>query len=67
LQYKFVYIAVNFRIHDENFAIQNSCLAFVPHPNEHNNIENDVSMEINGTIVVLAEHQSTINNNMPFR
>ena len=32
-----------------------------------NNIENDVSMEINDSIVVLAEHQSTINNNMPFR
>ena len=30
-------------------------------------LENDVSMEINGTIVVLAEQQSTINHNMPFR
>ena len=30
-------------------------------------LENDVSMEINGTIVVLAEQQSTVNRNMPFR
>ena len=30
-------------------------------------LENDVSMEINGTIVVLAEQQSTVNHNMPFR
>ena len=33
----------------------------------YRDIENDVSMEINGSIVVLAEHQSTVNNNMPFR
>ena len=30
-------------------------------------LENDVSMEINGAIVVLAEQQSTVNHNMPFR
>ena len=30
-------------------------------------LENDVSMEINGAIVVLAEQQSTVNRNMPFR
>ena len=29
--------------------------------------ENDVSMLINDRLVVLAEHQSTINNNMPLR
>ena len=28
---------------------------------------NDVAMQINGRIVVLIEHQSTINNNMPLR
>ena len=28
---------------------------------------NDVSWEINGKLVVLVEHQSTINENMPFR
>ena len=28
---------------------------------------NDVSWEINGKLIVLVEHQSTINNNMPFR
>lgn len=28
---------------------------------------NDVSMEINGKIIVFVEHQSTINNNMPLR
>ena len=28
---------------------------------------NDVAMQINGKIVVLIEHQSTINNNMPLR
>lgn len=30
-------------------------------------LENDVSMEINGAIVVLAEQQSTVNHNMSFR
>ena len=28
---------------------------------------NDVSWEINGKLVVLVEHQSTVNENMPFR
>lgn len=28
---------------------------------------NDVSFEINGQVLVLAEHQSTLNNNMPLR
>ena len=28
---------------------------------------NDVAMQVNGRIVVLIEHQSTINNNMPLR
>ena len=28
---------------------------------------NDVSWEINGKLIVLVEHQSTVNNNMPFR
>ena len=28
---------------------------------------NDVAMQVNGKIVVLIEHQSTINNNMPLR
>ena len=28
---------------------------------------NDVSWEINGRLIVLVEHQSTINENMPFR
>ena len=28
---------------------------------------NDVSWEIDGKLIVLVEHQSTINENMPFR
>ena len=28
---------------------------------------NDVSWEINGKLIVLVEHQSTVNENMPFR
>lgn len=28
---------------------------------------NDVSWEIDGKLVVLVEHQSTVNENMPFR
>ena len=28
---------------------------------------NDVAMEVNGQIIVLAEHQSTVNENMPLR
>ena len=28
---------------------------------------NDVSWEINGKLIVLVEHQSTVNGNMPFR
>ncbi|MBQ0051437.1 MAG: Rpn family recombination-promoting nuclease/putative transposase [Treponema sp.] len=33
----------------------------------YNGQYNDVSMIINGKVVVLAEHQSTVNNNMPLR
>ena len=55
-------------IHDTNFKIGEVEIKPVMLDNVvYNNIENDVSMEINGCIVVLAEHQSTINNNMPFR
>ena len=55
-------------IHDTNFKIGEVEIKPVMLDNVvYNNIENDVSMEINGSIVVLAEHQSTINNNMPFR
>ena len=55
-------------IHDTDFKIGEVEIKPVMLDNVvYNNIENDVSMEINGSIVVLAEHQSTINNNMPFR
>ena len=55
-------------IHDTNFKIGEVEIKPVTLENVvYNNIENDVSMEINDSIVVLAEHQSTINNNMPFR
>ena len=55
-------------IHDTNFKIGEVEIKPVMLENVvYNNIENDVSMEINDSIVVLAEHQSTINNNMPFR
>ncbi len=30
-------------------------------------IHNDVAMRVNGKIMVLVEHQSTINRNMPLR
>ena len=32
-----------------------------------NTFNNDVSMEINGNLIVFIEHQSTINKNMPLR
>jgi len=55
-------------IHNTNFKIGEVEIKPVTLENVvYNNIENDVSMEINDSIVVLAEHQSTINNNMPFR
>ncbi|WP_294429561.1 Rpn family recombination-promoting nuclease/putative transposase [uncultured Treponema sp.] len=55
-------------IHNTNFKIGEVEIKPVMLENVvYNNIENDVSMEINDSIVVLAEHQSTINNNMPFR
>ncbi len=55
-------------IHDTDFKIGEVEIKPVTLENVvYNDIENDVSMEINGSIVVLAEHQSTINNNMPFR
>ena len=55
-------------IHDTDFKIGEVQIKPVTLENVvYNNIENDVSMEINDSIVVLAEHQSTINNNMPFR
>lgn len=31
------------------------------------NFKNDISFGINGKVIVLCEHQSTINNNMPLR
>ncbi len=36
-------------------------------PEPHIFINNDVSWEINGKLIVLVEHQSTVNENMPFR
>ncbi len=55
-------------IHDTNYKIGEVTIKPVTLENVvFNDIENDVSMEINDSIVVLAEHQSTINNNMPFR
>jgi hypothetical protein len=51
-------------IHDTNFKIGEVEIKPVTLENVvYNNIENDVSMEINDSIVVLAEHQSTININ----
>lgn len=55
-------------IHDTNYRIGEVEIKPVTLDNVlFNDIENDVSMEINDSIVVLAEHQSTINNNMAFR
>lgn len=55
-------------IHDTNFKIGEVEIKPVTLENVvYRDIENDVSMEINDSIVVLAEHQSSINNNMPFR
>ena len=55
-------------IHDTNFKIGEVTIKPVTLENiVYRDIENDVSMEINNSIVVIAEHQSTINNNMPFR
>ena len=55
-------------IHGTNFRIGEIEIKPVMLENVvYKGLENDVSMEINGTIVVLAEQQSTVNHNMPFR
>ena len=55
-------------IHGTNFRIGEVEIKPVMLENVvYKGLENDVSMEINGTIVVLAEQQSTVNHNMPFR
>ena len=55
-------------IHGTNFHIGEVDIKPVMLENVvYKGLENDVSMEINGAIVVLAEQQSTVNHNMPFR
>ncbi|MCQ2591423.1 MAG: Rpn family recombination-promoting nuclease/putative transposase [Treponema sp.] len=55
-------------IHDTNYTLENTEL----HIREiddtmYKTFQNDIGMELNGRLVVLIEHQSTINNNMPLR
>lgn len=33
----------------------------------YKNFKNDISFEVNGQVLVLGEHQSTVNPNMPLR
>lgn len=47
----------------ENTVIENKCLS----ASVYKGIQNDVSMLVNGKIVILLEHQSTVNENMPLR
>ncbi|MBP3772827.1 MAG: Rpn family recombination-promoting nuclease/putative transposase [Treponema sp.] len=55
-------------IHDTDLKLADTEIKPVTLKNVvYKGLENDVSMEINGSIVVLAEQQSTVNYNMPFR
>lgn len=55
-------------IHDTNLKIGETKIEPLMLENVvYNGQYNDVSMIINGKVVVLAEHQSTVNNNMPLR
>ncbi len=55
-------------IHDTNLKIDEVTIEPVTLKNiVYTGINNDVSMRINDKVIVLAEQQSTINNNMPLR
>ena len=55
-------------IHDTNLKIEEVTIEPITLKNVvYTGVNNDVSMKINDTIIVLAEQQSTINYNMPLR
>ena len=55
-------------IHDTNLSLENSIIEQKKIPQAiTKSFYNDVSMLINGNLIVLVEHQSTPNQNMPLR
>ena len=55
-------------IHDTDLKFEETRMERKTIPQSlYRTLNNDVSMEINGKIIVFVEHQSTINNNMPLR
>lgn len=55
-------------LHDTNFTLETTDIQPLEiKQTMYTTYKNDVSMLINGELIVLLEHQSTINNNMPFR
>lgn len=55
-------------IHDTHYTLENCELKLrLIDDTVYKTYKNDLGMEIDGHLVVLMEHQSTINNNMPLR
>ena len=55
-------------IHDTHYTLENCELKLrIIDDTVYKTYKNDLGMEIDGHLVVLMEHQSTINNNMPLR
>lgn len=55
-------------IHDTNYTLENSTLTIREIDDTmYKTFRNDIGMELNGRLIVLIEHQSTINENMPLR
>ena len=55
-------------IHSTNLTLENTRIEYKEIPQTiYKTFNNDVSMLINDKLIVMLEHQSTINENMPFR
>ncbi|MCQ2591210.1 MAG: Rpn family recombination-promoting nuclease/putative transposase [Treponema sp.] len=55
-------------LHDTNYTLENTELKIREIDDTmYKTFRNDIGMELNGHLVVLIEHQSTVNNNMPLR
>ena len=62
------FLALYYALSDSDYKLENVKLERkIIDQALYKTFNNDVSWEINGKLIVLVEHQSTINENMPFR
>lgn len=55
-------------LHNTHFTMDEVKITDIRIPDAiYMNFRNDMAMDFNNRIVILSEHQSTINNNMPLR